>query len=132
MKEFLLYSSLATIGLSGVMIITGIILIKKGLRATHKKAMLTASVFAIIFVVLYLLRSSLFPPERYAGDHRTLFLSILWSHTLLAMINFPMAAYTIYLAFKERFTRHRRIAPYTAGVWIYVAVTGWAIFLFPR
>ncbi|MFQ5427752.1 MAG: DUF420 domain-containing protein [Thermodesulfobacteriota bacterium] len=132
MKEFLLYSSLATIGMSGLLILTGIVLIKKGLKSTHKKAMLSASVFALIFVVLYLMRSSLFPPERYAGDHRTLFLFILWSHTVLAMINFPMAAYTIYLGFKERFTRHKRIAPYTAGVWIYVAVTGWAIFLFPR
>lgn len=132
MNAFLLYASLATIGLSGVMIVTGIFLIKSGRPTTHKKAMLTASVFALIFVVLYLLRSSLFPPERYAGEHRTLFLFILWSHTLLAMINFPMAAYTIYLGFKERFSRHKKIAPYTAGVWIYVAVTGWAIFLFPR
>ncbi len=132
MKEFLLYSSLFTIGMSGLLIITGILLIRKGLRHTHKKAMLSAAAFAIVFVVLYLLRSSLFPPERYAGDHRTLFLSILWSHTLLAMINFPLAAYTIYLALKTRFSRHKKIAPFTAGVWIYVAVTGWAIFLFPR
>ncbi|MFQ5329520.1 MAG: DUF420 domain-containing protein, partial [Thermodesulfobacteriota bacterium] len=33
---------------------------------------------------------------------------------------------------KERFDKHKRIAPYTAGVWLYVAITGWAIFLFPR
>ncbi len=132
MNEFLLYTSLATIGLSGLCIITGIVLIKKGCRAYHKKAMLSASIFALIFVVLYLIRSSLFPPERYAGEYRTLFLSILWSHTFLAVVNFPMAVYTIYLGLKERFERHKRIAPYTAGVWIYVAVTGWAIYLFPR
>ncbi len=132
MNVFLLYTSLATIGLSGLCIITGIVLIKKGCRVYHKKAMLSASIFALIFVGLYLIRSSLFPPERYAGEYRTLFLSILWSHTLLAVANFPMAGYTIYLAFKERFERHKRIAPYTAGVWVYVAVTGWAIYLFPR
>jgi len=130
--KLLLYTSLATIGLSGLCIITGIILISKGHRLYHKKVMLSASIFAIIFVVLYLIRSSLFPPERYAGEYRTLFLSILWSHTLLAMVNFPMAGYTIYLALRERFDRHKRIAPYTAGVWLYVAITGWAIFLFPR
>jgi len=128
----LLYTGLFTIGLSGLSIITGLILIRKGLKDLHKKAMLTAAFFALIFVGLYLVRSSLFPPERYAGDHRTLFLTILWSHTVLAVVNLPMAIYTIYLAFKERFDRHRRIAPYTAGVWIYVAITGWTIYLFPR
>ena len=132
MDALLLYTSLFTIGLSGVSIITGLILIRKGLKELHKKAMLTAAFFALIFVGLYLVRSSLFPPERYAGEYRTLFLTILWSHTVLAVVNFPMAVYTIYCAFKERFDRHRWIAPYTAGVWIYVAITGWAIYLFPR
>ncbi|MFQ5586216.1 MAG: DUF420 domain-containing protein [Thermodesulfobacteriota bacterium] len=132
MKALLLYTSLATIGLSGLLIITGIVLIRKGCRAYHKKAMLSASLFALIFVGLYLIRSSLFPPERYAGEYRTLFLAILWSHTFLAVVNFPMAVYTIYLGLKERFDRHKKIAPYTAGVWIYVAITGWAIYLFPR
>ena len=132
MDALLLYTGLFTIGLSGLSIITGLILIRKGLKDLHKKAMLTAAFFALIFVGLYLVRSSLFPPERYAGDHRTLFLTILWSHTVLAVVNLPMAIYTIYLAFKERFDRHRRIAPYTAGVWIYVAITGWTIYLFPR
>ena len=132
MGPFLLYACLSTIGISGLLIITGIVLIRNGRRAEHKRAMLSASAFALVFVVFYLLRSSLFPPERYGGEHRTLFLFILWSHTLLAMVNFPLAAYTIFLALKERFSGHRHIAPYTAGVWIYVAITGWAIFLFPR
>jgi len=39
---------------------------------------------------------------------------------------------TLYLGLKGRFDRHKRIAPYTAGVWIYVALTGWAIYFFLR
>jgi putative membrane protein len=38
-----------------------------------------------------------------------------------------MAIFTIYLALKERLERHKRIAPYTAGIWIYLALTGWLI-----
>ena len=86
----------------------------------------------LIFVVLYLTRSSLFPHTRYAGGHRTLYLSVLWSHTLLSILNLPMAVVTLYLGMKGRFDRHKRIAPYTAGVWIYVAITGWAIYFFLR
>ena len=116
------------IGISGVLIITGIVFIKLGKKDIHKKSMLTATFFALIFVVLYVIRSAIFPHTKYVGDYRTLFLAILWSHSLLALVNGPMAAITIYFAFKERFERHKKIAPYTAAVWIYVAATGWVIF----
>lgn len=130
--SFLLYGGLVTIGISGICILSGIVLIKLGYRDFHKGAMISATAFALIFVGLYLLRSSLFPPAQYFGSYRVLYLYTLWSHTFLSMINFPMAAVTIYLALKNRFDSHKRIAPYTAGVWIYVAITGWFIHFFLR
>lgn len=126
----LLFGSLLTIAISGICILSGVILIKLGYRDFHKGAMISASVFAIIFVALYLTGSTLFPHTIYAGPHRTLYLTVLWSHTLLAIVNIPMAVTTIYLALYKRFDRHKRIAPYTAGVWIYVALTGWLIYFF--
>jgi len=128
----LLYGSLVTIALSGLFVISGVVLIRLGNRDYHKGAMLSASLFALIFVALYLTRSSLFPHTRYEGGHRTLYLSVLWSHTFLSILNLPMAVATLYLGMKGRFDRHKRIAPYTAGVWIYVAITGWAIYFFLR
>ncbi len=128
----LLYGSLVTIALSGFFVIFGVVLIRLGCRDYHKGAMLLASVFALIFVILYLTRSSLFPHTPYEGGHRTLYLSVLWSHTFLSILNLPMAVATLYLGLKGRFDRHKRIAPYTAGVWIYVALTGWAIYFFLR
>jgi putative membrane protein len=92
--------------------------------------MLLASFLAVIFVILYIARTSLFPIERYAGEHRGIYLSVLWSHTVLSLVNLPLAVITVYLAFKARFAGHKRIAPYTAAVWIYVAASGWTIFLF--
>ncbi len=130
LHALLIYAGLVTIGTSGVLILTGIALVLLGKRDWHMKAMLTASAFAIVFVIIYLVKSSLYPPRGYAGDHRTLYFFILWSHTALAALNLPMAGYTIYLALKQRFDRHRRLAPFTAGVWIYVAVTGWMIYFF--
>jgi len=128
--NFLLYGGLVTIAISGICVLSGIILIKLGYREIHKVAMISASIFAIIFVGFYLMRSSLFPPQRYSGSYRGLYLYTLWSHTLLSLINFPLAAFTIYLAIRNRFEEHKRIAPYTAGVWIYVATTGWLIHFF--
>lgn len=124
-----------TIAISGVAIITGVFLIKTGKREAHKRAMIIASLFALIFVFLYLLRNflqaqGLIPGGKYLGPYRGLFLFILWSHTLLAIINFPLAVITLRYAFKGIFEKHRKIAPITAAVWIYVAITGWLIFYF--
>ena len=122
--------SLTTIGISGALIVTGVALILTGHEELHKRAMLTASLFAIVFVVLYVIKSALYEPAKYAGDHRTLYFTILWSHTVLAALNLPLAIYTVYLALKGLEDRHRRIAPVTASVWLYVAVTGWTIYFF--
>jgi len=130
MYEVLTISSLTAIGLSGLLILTGIILIKLGRRELHKRAMLTASFLALIFVILYLIKSSLYPPKHYTGEHKTLYYFVLWSHTVLSIVNFPLAVYTVYLGLKGLYDKHRRIAPVTAVVWIYVAVTGWMIYFF--
>lgn len=125
--NLLLYGSLSTIAVSGILVVSGLILIKLGNKGYHKYAMSFASVFALIFVILYLTRTSLYPHTPYTGGHRLLYFTVLWSHTILSAVNFPLVIYTIYLAVKKRFERHKSIAPYTAGVWLYVAVTGWLI-----
>ncbi|RMH01659.1 MAG: DUF420 domain-containing protein [Aquificota bacterium] len=135
MVELINFLSMLTISVSGIAIVLGIFLIKSGRREAHKKAMITASVFALIFVLLYVLRNylqskGLVPHGSYQGPYRGLFLFILWSHTFLAIINFPLAVITLRYAFKGTFDKHKKIAPITAFVWIYVAITGWAIFYF--
>lgn len=129
--EWLLFSgSRLTIAFSGLLILTGVILIRIGNREWHKRAMLAASALALIFVALYLIKSAYFPPKKYAGDYRGLYFFILWSHTVFALINLPLAVITVYMALKHRFDRHVRIAPYTAGIWVYVAASGWLIYFF--
>ncbi|WP_304090226.1 DUF420 domain-containing protein [Hydrogenobacter thermophilus] len=128
--EILNYLSLLTIGISGLSILAGLFFIKTGRRELHKKSMINASVFALIFVALYIIKNLLFPASKYEGPHRGLFLFVLWSHTALAIINFPLAVITLRYALKGTFDRHRKIAPITAGVWLYVAFTGWLIYFF--
>jgi len=130
MYELLTFLSTTTIALSGLLILTGLVLIKLGKRELHKKAMLTASFLALLFVILYLVKSSLYPPKKYEGEHKSLYLFILWSHTVMSIINFPLAVYTVYLGLKGRYEKHKKVAPITAIVWIYVALTGWMIYFF--
>ena len=130
-KELLTLLSLSTIGISGICIIIGLFLIFNGKKDFHKIAMLTACTFASIFVVIYLVKSYLFAPTKYIGDYKSLYFFILGSHTILAALNLPLAMYTVYQSLiAKNFEKHKAIARYTAGVWIYVVITGWSIDFF--
>lgn len=129
-KELLTLLSLTTIGLSGISIITGVFFILNKNKEVHKKCMLTACGFAAVFVVLYLTKSYLYEPTKYTGANIGLYRFVLLSHTILAMVNLPLAIYTVYLGLKDKIDKHKKVAPFTAAIWIYVALTGWAIYFF--
>ncbi len=53
------------------------------------------------------------------GWIRTLYLKILFSHIVPAVVIVPMVLRTIYLAFKERSDKHVGIARWTFPIWMY-------------
>jgi len=69
--------------------------------------------------------------HRFPGQGwlRGLYLLILLSHTLLAVVAAPMALRSLYLGLKGRFDEHRRAARFTFPVWLYVSVTGVLVYL---
>jgi putative membrane protein len=58
------------------------------------------------------------------GGVRTLYLTILGTHTVLAALIPPLAITTLVLAVRGRFARHARLARWTLPAWLYVSVTG--------
>ncbi len=128
--ELLTILSLITIGASGILIVTGLFLIKLGRQDLHKRVMLSASFLALLFLIFYLVKYFMYPPKLYNGPYKGIYLFVVISHSILAALNLPLAVVTVFLGLTDRLSKHRRIAPITAGVWIYVAVTGWLIFAF--
>ena len=61
---------------------------------------------------------------------RRVYLTILASHTILAMAVVPLVLTTLGLALKGKFDRHRRWARWTWPIWMYVCVTGVGIYFF--
>lgn len=137
-----------TIVLSGIALATGVVLIKRGNREAHMRAMLTASGLAAVFLVLYLTRLSMGYEKKYAGPDtwRTAYYALLISHIILAALNLPLALVALWNAWKGLraagnlrqidapaarpfFDRHRKWVRWTVPVWLYVAVTGWIIYL---
>jgi|SRR3990172_7659041 len=99
-------------------------------RALHRRFMLSAVGVALLFLTSYLTRIALTGPTRFPdmGWVRTLYLWILGTHTSLAVVNVPLIIRTLYLASKERFEEHKRIARFAFGIWLYVSVTGVVVY----
>ena len=68
-------------------------------------------------------------PFTQQGWIRPVYFTILISHIILAFVIVPLALRTLYLAWRERFDAHRRIAKITFPIWLYVSVTGVIIYL---
>jgi putative membrane protein len=118
-------------GLSAVWIVLGYRSIKQKNIALHRFAMQAAFVTSSIFLICYLTRVYLTGTHRYPGDGwmRTLYLGILLTHTVLAVITVPMVLRSLFLARNGRYPEHRRIAKYSLPVWLYVSVTGVVVYL---
>jgi putative membrane protein len=127
----ILPSLMATLnGVNVALLITAFAAIRRGHRSRHRALMLANLGVAVLFIAVYVTEISLVGNTRFPGDDwvRTLFLAILTSHTILAVTLVPLVLRTVYLAFKERFAEHRRIARVTFPIWLYISATGVLIY----
>lgn len=116
---------------AGALALSGWIAIRRGRRQLHRRLMLAAFVTSCLFLASYLTRMALFGDTRFGGDGalRTAYLSLLASHVLLAIAAVPLILRTLWLALRGRFDPHRRIARVTFPIWIYVSISGVAVYL---
>ena len=97
----------------------------------HKNTMLTATVFAGLFLVAYVTRWYLYGSKAFegTGGWRIFYLVNLVPHIIFAIAVGPLALYLIYLSwYKRDFRTHRKIARFTLPMWLYVASSGWLIY----
>ena len=115
---------------AAVLLIVGYRLIRAGRREAHRKVMLAAFATSILFLVSYLIYHFNAGSVRFQGTGaiRTVYLTILLSHTLLAATVPVLAAVTLRRAWAARFDQHRRIARIALPVWLYVSVTGVVVY----
>ena len=118
-------------GASALWIVLGYRSIKTKNIPLHRFAMQSAFVTSTIFLACYLTRVYLTGTHRYPGSGmmKTLYLTILATHTVLAIVTVPMVLRSLFLARKGRFADHRKIARYSLPVWLYVSVTGVVVYL---
>ncbi len=118
-------------GSAAVLLLAGLVAIKSGRREAHKRFMFAALAASTAFLACYLYYHATHGSTKFnaTGVARTLYLALLVSHTLLAVVNLPMVLRTFWLAHKERWVEHRKAAKWTFPVWLYVSVTGVAVYV---
>jgi len=115
---------------SGVLLTLGWGLIRRRKVAAHRRAMLAAFGCSILFLVSYLVYHFQVGSVRFQGTGtiRTVYLTILFTHTVLAATVPVLATITLSRALARRFDRHKRIARWTLPIWLYVSVTGVVVY----
>ena len=116
---------------SGVLLLAGWLMIRRGRIAAHRRCMLAAFVVSSLFLVCYVVYHAQAGSRPFTGHGvvRPIYFAILISHVLLAAAIVPLALVTLRRALRGDYVRHRRIARWTFPVWMYVSVTGVVIYL---
>ena len=137
--------------IAAVLLVVGLVLIRKRREQAHKTVMLLAFGVSIVFLACYLWYHFQVGSVRFThpGPIRVIYLLILASHVILAMAVPFLAIATIYLGFRAvgccragskegrpaasseaRFrAKHRKLARWTFPIWLYVSVTGVVVYL---
>ena len=124
-------------GLSAVFLTFGFVFIKRGNKIAHRNCMISAFVTSIVFLACYLTYHGYIAYVLHRGPtqflkplwFRPYYLIILITHTILAMVIVPLILRTLWLAKKQRFEAHKKIARWTWPAWMYVSVTGVVVYL---
>jgi putative membrane protein len=113
-------------GLAFVLICAGLVAIKRGKVELHKKLMLSAVGVSAAFLICYLTYHYTVGSVTFAGEGaiRTVYLVLLVSHIVLAVVQVPLILRTVYLGLMDRREQHKRWAKVTTPIWLYVSITG--------
>ncbi len=116
---------------STVLLLVGYVAVKRRKIPVHRASMIGAFVASCVFLVGYLSRFALTGSHRFpdVGWVRTVYLAILISHMLLAIVTVPLVLRTLFLASRKRFEEHRKIARITYPIWLYVSFTGVVVYV---
>ena len=117
-------------GTSALLLMAGFLFIKNKKVQTHRICMTLAFLTSLLFLASYLTYHAAHGATRFPGHGaaRPIYFTILISHTLLAILIVPLAVRTLYLALRNRFDPHKRIARWALPLWLYVSITGVVVY----
>lgn len=113
-------------GITAIVLVIAYYYIRKGRVEAHKKAIYTAIVLSVLFLLSYVLYHITTPPALYGGEGaaRYVYFFLLITHVILAAVIFPFILFTFIRAYTGQFEKHKKMARWVFPIWLYVAITG--------
>jgi uncharacterized membrane protein YozB (DUF420 family) len=123
-------------GTSAVLVGVGYVMIRAKRVLAHKACMLAATAISAAFLISYVtyhyhLYTLGQGPVHFPGTGapRYAYLTMLTTHTILAIVIVPLVILSLARALRSNFPAHKRIARWTLPLWAYVSVTGVLIYV---
>lgn len=116
--------------LTALCLILALVAIKQKKVALHQRLNTTALVLGAIFLLCYVTYHASAESTPYGGDGalRTVYYALLISHIVLSVSVVPLVLLAFYHAWNKDFNKHKRIVKYTFPIWLYVSVSGVAVY----
>jgi putative membrane protein len=128
-----------------ILLIAGLLIVKRRNYLLHKKIMLTAMFLSVLFLVSYICHHLFAGEARFgetdgiqglsdaeraaAGTMRTVYLIILSTHIPLAGLALPFILFAAYRALTGEYEKHKKLVRIIWPLWLYVAITGVIIYI---
>jgi uncharacterized membrane protein YozB (DUF420 family) len=115
---------------AAVLLVWGYTLIRRKRINAHRRVMIAAFSVSVAFLISYLVYHYEVGSVRFqkTGTIRTVYLTILLTHTVLAAAVPFLAGIALYRGLRGDYARHRRIARWALPIWLYVSVTGVVVY----
>lgn len=116
---------------SGILLVAGFFFIRRRKITAHLLCMSAAVAVSVLFLISYLTYHYHHGSTRFTGQGavRYVYLTILLTHTVLAVVIVPLVVVTLRRAVRGEYAKHRRIARWTFPLWLYVSITGVIVYL---
>ena len=131
--------------LVALLLLAGLVAVKKREYLLHKKIMIAAIVLSILFLLSYIAHHLLAGETKFgdlnhdgilsneekiaAGSSRIIYYILLLTHIPLAAIILPFILFTAYRALIGEYEAHKKLTRFTWPVWLYVAITGVLVYI---
>lgn len=117
--------------LTTVLLVAGLIFIRRNKINLHRAAMTGAFSLGALFLICYVTYHLTNPANRYNGEgfSRYVYFFFLITHVLLSLVVLPLVLRAMFFAVTNRFDRHKRIVRYAYPIWLYVSASGVIVYL---
>lgn len=119
-------------GLCTIFLLIGFRHIRRREIIKHRNAMFAAFIVSTVFLVTYIANHILHGDMRFPLGYpvaRAIYLwALLLPHIAAAILCLPLILITFFLSLSGRFPAHRQMARWTFPIWLYVSVSGVAVY----